>query len=327
MKKLMISGLLAVLIVAVACKKIQEGFLSDLMRYKDNNITCVRGLTYQQSDRINTDGSTPPISFKLSNLRDMATGKAAPDSFFKEYNILVFKEGESFNIKTDSTIEELNKKREVQHVKPMIFNEVSGQLIFNKGSVNLPLGKYVFDMEATNVHGTNTFRDFATITVQDPTNDDIFTIEDNVANAFTNSNGVFTPMKNPLLTFRKISNSGARVILKMTDKNGVPFNPKAGEIIKRGDRPVFENYARFHPVIVTDTAMICDFEVAPFPLTRYHDGVTDWNHLMYYRIPETVADIEGFASGSASINPRFAFVLKMEGTYIVELKFRDAVHK
>lgn len=68
-----------------------------------------------------------------------------------------------------------------------------------------------------------------------------------------------------------MSNEGARVILKIVDKAGRPFNPKAGEIVKRGDRPMFESHVKFNPVITTDTALICDFEVAPFPLTMLVD--------------------------------------------------------
>lgn len=309
--------------VMAACKKVEPGFLSDQMRYKDNVIYCKRGLSLQQSDRINTDESTPPVTFKLLNLRDKATGKAAPQSFFDDYEVLVFKDGESFNVETDTSVEQLNKKREIQKLKPMYFNENSGQFVFNKASLNLPLGDYLFDIASQNVHGSHTFPSFGQISVVEPTLDDIFTIEDNVSNAF-DVNSVAIPMRNPKMTLTKVSDEGARVILKLVDKNGNPFNPKAGEIIKRGDRPVFENYARFHPIITTDTAMICDFELAPFPLTKYNDGVTDWNHLMYYRIPSQFVKVDNMAANAFSVNPRFAFVVKLEGTYIVEIKFLDA---
>ncbi|WP_217603830.1 DUF5007 domain-containing protein [Chitinophaga sp. GbtcB8] len=309
--------------VMAACKKVEPGFLSDQMRYKDNVIYCKRGLSLQQSDRINTDESTPPVTFKMLNLRDKATGKAAPQSFFDDYEVLVFKDGESFNVETDTSVEQLNKKREIQKLKPMYFNENSGQFVFNKASLNLPLGDYLFDIASQNVHGSHTFPSFGQISVVEPTLDDIFTIEDNVSNAF-DVNSVAIPMRNPKMTLTKVSDEGARVILKLVDKNGNPFNPKAGEIIKRGDRPVFENYARFHPIITTDTAMICDFELAPFPLTKYNDGVTDWNHLMYYRIPSQFVKVDNMAANAFSVNPRFAFVVKLEGTYIVEIKFLDA---
>ncbi|HEY1167030.1 MAG TPA: DUF5007 domain-containing protein [Chitinophaga sp.] len=316
--------ILSTILFIAACEKVEPGFLSEQMRYKDNVIYCKRGLGLQQSDRINTDESTPPVTFKMTNLRDKSSGKPAPPAFFEDYEVLVFKDGQSFNVQTDTSVEQLNKKREIQKLKPMYFNENSGQFVFNKASVNLPLGEYVFDIAAQNVNGARTFTGFGQITVVDPELDDIFTIEDNVSNAF-DVNNVVTPMRNPKMTLSKISNEGARVILKLVDKNGNPFNPKAGEIIKRGDRPVFENYARFHPVITTDTAMIIDFELAPFPLTKYNDGVTDWNHLMYYRIPSKFVKVDNMTPNAYSVNPRFAFVVKLEGTYIVELKFTDAV--
>ncbi len=98
--------------------------------------------------------------------------------------MLVFKDGESFNVETDTSVEQLNKKREVQKLKPMYFNENSGQFVFNKASVNLPLGEYVFDIAAQNVNGTRTFTGFGQITVTDPDIDDIFTIEDNCVQCF-----------------------------------------------------------------------------------------------------------------------------------------------
>lgn len=315
------------IMVAIGCKKIEEGYLSDQIRYKDNVIFCKRGLILVQSDKIQADGSTPPYTFKMVNFREKVTGAEAPEEFDNEYDVLVFKDGMSFNIETDTTVALLDLKREIKKLKPMYFNEVSGQLTFNKASGNLPLGEYTFDVEVTNVRGTKSFPSIAQINVLDPSGEDLFVTEDNSNNAFSDASGAVTAMKTVKITCTKQSSDGARVILKIVDKNGVPFNPKAGEIIKRGDRPVFENYAKFNPVIVTDTAMICDFEVAPFPLARYIDATTDWNHLMYYRIPSTFANIDGFAAGQYSVNPRIAFVVKLEGTYIVEVKMTDVVHR
>ncbi len=327
MKKI-IYLLLSVTALLYACEKITPGFLSDQMRYKDNAVYCKRGLPLVMSDRINTDESTPPVSFKLINFRDKATGKAAPPEFNTEYEVVVFKDGQSFNVNTDTTVEILNKKREKKMVKPMSFNEVSGQFVFNKASANLPLGNYAFDIEASNVAGKKLYKDFGQVTVADPDLDDYFTVEDNVSNAFNDVTNVATPMKVPKMTLTKVSNAGARLILKLSDKNGVAFNPKAGEIIKRGDRPIFERYARFNPVIITDTAMICDFEIAPFPLTEYDDGSTNWHHLMYYRIPSKFAKVDNFpATPGFSVNPRFAFVLKLEGTYLLEIRFTDVTKK
>lgn len=314
----------------VACKKIDKGFQSTNVRYKNGDLIARRGLTLYQSDQLNADGSTPPYSFKLLNLRNL-DGSPAPKEFTTEYEITVFKPGQSFNPETDVTKEQLNAKRETIKTLPMLFNEKSGQLSFNKASANIPLGKYVFDIEMTNPTRTSLFPSIATIDVQDPKIEDLFVITDAVANGFSDQTGVATPHKNPVITCTKISNEGARAILKMVDKNGRAFNPKAGEIIQRGDRPVFENYAKFNPVIKTDTALICDFEIAPFPLTKYVTPTTDWGFLMYYRIPSQFVSIEGpqFAAdkGTFSVNPRWSWQLKLEGTYVIQVKFPDVTHK
>src|SRR5687768_1666095 len=224
------------IVIAIGCKKIEEGFLSDQVRYKDNVIYCKRGLILVQSDKIEADGSTPPYTFKMLNFRNKATGAPAPEEFETEYEVLVFKDGMSFNIDTDTTVALLDQKREIKKLKPMYFNETSGQLTFNKASGNLPLGEYAFDLQVNNVKGTKLFSSIAQINVLDPSGEDLFVIEDNANNAFSDASGAVTGMKTVKITCTKQSSDGARVILKIVDKNGVPFNPKAGEIIKRGDR-------------------------------------------------------------------------------------------
>ncbi|MFT3748160.1 MAG: DUF5007 domain-containing protein [Agriterribacter sp.] len=310
----------------MACKKIAEGFLSDTLRYTTPDLYCLRGLSLVQSDKISFDGSTPPITFEMQNLRDSMGGKL-PEAFNTKYEVTVFKPGMTFNVDTDTTVELLNQKRETLNIEPMEFNTVSGQLTFNRGSANIPIGIYNFDIKATNRTGTKTYPSFGSIHVIDPTNEDMFKQEDNVNNAFSDADGTSQAVKNPKLTFTKVSDEGARIILKITDKNGNPFNPAAGEIMRRGDRPTFENYARFNDVINTDTAMVCDFEVAPFPLAPYKDATTDWGHLIYYRIPSKHITIDGLPDGKYSANPRFAFVIKMEGTFIVQLQLTDGVRK
>ncbi|MDR0266451.1 MAG: DUF5007 domain-containing protein [Sphingobacterium sp.] len=118
-------SLVFVFALTSGCKKIENGFLSEGIRYKDNTIFCKRGMSLTMSDRINTDGSTPPYTFELLNLKDEATGQPAPDVFFKEFDILTFKPGLVFNAETDTTVELLNKKRETVKKTPMEFNTVS----------------------------------------------------------------------------------------------------------------------------------------------------------------------------------------------------------
>lgn len=301
-----------------ACSKIENGFQSDNIRYKSNVILAKRGMSLTMSDRINADGSTPPYSFELLNLRDAATGGPAPKEFTTDYEILVFKEGMVFNAETDTTVELLNQKREVVKKPPMEFNKVSGQLIFNRASANLPLGNYAFDVNFTNGRGTKLFENLASIQIVDPTIEDMFEVTYQAATG-SSASEVFTTTTAPQVTCKKVSNDGARVILKIIDKLGQPFNPKAGEIVKRGDRPMFESHVKFNPVVTTDTALICDFEVAPFPLTKLVDKAgTDWGYLNYYRIPMKFASVDGLPNNN--VNPVFGFRVLMEGTYIVEVR-------
>lgn len=309
---------LGLLTTVVGCSKIENGFQSDNIRYKSNVIIAKRGMSLTMSDRINADGSTPPYKFEMQNLRDAETGGPAPKEFTTDYEILVFKQGMVFNAETDTTVALLDQKREVVKKPPMEFNPVSGQLIFNRASANLPLGKYAFDVNFTNSRGSKLFENLATIEIVDPTIEDMFEVTYQAATG-SSASEVFTTTTAPQVTCRKISNEGARVILKIIDKTGKPFNPKAGEIVKRGDRPMFESHVKFNPVITTDTAMICDFEVAPFPLAKLIDKAgTDWGYLNYYRIPMRFASVDGLPNNN--VNPVFGFRVKMEGTYIVEVR-------
>jgi hypothetical protein len=320
--KYYIYSVLAVITIAFACKKIDTGFLSDTIRYKDKVINAKRGMPLTLSDRINADGSTPPFHFKMLNLRNKATGAPAPPEFYKEYEILTFKAGMGFDATKDTTVALLDAKRELVKKAPMEFNEVSGQIAFNRASGNLPLGEYIFDLEASNRWGTKLFPSFAQINVIDPSVDDVFEVTYQAANASTDAEA-FTAMKVPVITCKKVSNDGARVILKITDKTGKPFNPKQGAVIKRGDRPTFETHAKFNPVVSTDEALVCDFEVAPFPLIKYITPATDWGYLIYYRIPKQFISIDGM--GNQAANPAFGFRVKMEGTYEVEVRLTDAI--
>src|SRR5690349_21049794 len=121
MNKITLTLLAASVCCLAACKKITDGFLSDTLRYKSPDLYCQRGLPLVQSDAINLDGSTPPMSFKMVNLRD-STGKTLDPAWNTKYEITVFKPGMTFNVDTDTTVELLNKKREQKNVPPMEFN-------------------------------------------------------------------------------------------------------------------------------------------------------------------------------------------------------------
>lgn len=309
-------------VLAAGCKKIDEGFLSEGLYVPDAPIQIQRGNPFQKTNAILADGTTQPMTVKLVDVRRADTHEHA-DEFYKEYPVYVYTA--SVDPAVDTTIEQVNKKRELKQLKPFEFLS-SGQFLFNGATDSLPLGvTYEYDIEVSNVAGSKLYKNIATLTTIDPP---LVTEMTTGCNLFPDDGSATVSMGTPVMTVTRVSESGASVILKLTDKDGRPFNPKKGEIIKRGDRPIFENYARFHPVEYTDTAMICNFEIAPFPLSKYSSGGTNWNYLMYYRIPSDFLTVDKTISTKVgSVNPLFAFRLMKAGVYIVEIRMPKTTRK
>ncbi|NLR80473.1 DUF5007 domain-containing protein [Chitinophaga eiseniae] len=303
------------------CKKIDEGFLSDGLYVPDNPLTIQRGNPFQKTNAILADGTTQPMTITLLDVRRADTKKHA-DEFYKEYPVYVYTA--SVDPAVDTTIEQVNKKRTLKNLKPFVFL-TSGQFIFNGATDSLPLGvTYEYDIQVSNVAGSKVYKNIATMTTVDPP---LITETTANCNFFPSDGSATIPMGAPTMTITRVNESGASVILKITDKYGKPFNPSKGEIIKRGDRPIFENYARFHPIQYTDTAMICNFEIAPFPLSKYSNGGTNWNYLMYYRVPASFIKVDpALTSKVGSANPLFAFRLMKAGVYVVEIKLPKVTH-
>lgn len=305
-----------------ACKKIPVGYISDQIRYVSDTFRVPRGTNYSTDPKgFELDGSSYPIEVKLLEIRDMATGK--PTNVFSE-NHEAYLWNALFDPNTDTTVELLNKKRKKESMPPLRLVEKSGQLMFNEGSINIPVGNYTFDINVTNGSGQKTFKDIGVIQIQDVP----FKIESSGGTAwFINNTNTSGDIGTPSITYQKISNEGYQVRLKITDKNGTPFNPKAGELIKRGDRPTFETYAKFHPVQYTDTTMVCDFELTPFPILE----APGYGYLMYYRIPSDYVKIDPGVTPTPeniySVNPRFAFRILVTGTYEVTIKVPKVTKK
>ncbi|NML21987.1 DUF5007 domain-containing protein [Pseudoflavitalea sp. G-6-1-2] len=318
----LIAVVVAALLVFIACKKVPVGYISSQVRYVSDTIRVPKGTNFSTDARgFEVDGSSYPISVKLLEVRDLATGK--PVSFFTDkHDVTVFTA--LFDPNTDTTVELLNKKRKTESLAPVKMIEKSGQLMFNTGTIDIPNGNYTFDIQLNNGSGQRIFKDISTIQIQDIP----FKVENSGGTAWFQDNSTISgDIGVPTITFKKLNNDGYQVRLKITDKTGTPFNPKAGELIKRGDRPTFETYAKFHPVQYTDTTMVCDFELTPFPMLEF----PGYGYLMYYRIPSKFVTIDpGITTTPASIysvNPRFAIRVLQTGTYEVTVKIPYVTRK
>lgn len=310
------------LLAFIACKKVPVGYISDQIRYVSDTIRVPKGTNYSTDARgFEVDGSSYPISVKLLEVRDAATGK--PVSFFTDkHDVYIFTA--LFDPNSDTTVALLDKKRKKESLPPVQMVEKSGQLMFNTGTMDIPNGNYTFDIQLNNGSGQKIFKDISTIQIQDIP----FKIESSGGTAWFQDNTTTSgDIGVPTITFKKLSNDGFQVRLKITDKQGTPFNPKKGELIKRGDRPTFETYAKFHPVQYTDTTMVCDFELTPFPMLEY----PGYGYLMYYRIPSNFVTVDAGVTPTPasiySVNPRFAIRVLQAGTYEVTVKVPKVIRK
>ncbi len=69
--------------IYTSCKKLPNGFLSDLVRYEEDPIIIQKGRV-KVSSALNFDGSAKPAKIKMLHIYDKATGKIVDDIFFKK---------------------------------------------------------------------------------------------------------------------------------------------------------------------------------------------------------------------------------------------------
>jgi len=293
----------------ISCTKAPNGYLSSQIRYTDSPIQVQRG-NIVQTNPVNSDGSSAPVTYELLDIRNATTHKHA-DSLYMPQNHYEFIS--LFNADVDTTIALLNTHRKLVDGPCFDYNIHTGAFTFYETTANVPLGTYEFDIKATNENGSKIYKNIGTFTLFDGPAYEIDAggsawFQDN-----TSSNG---DTGNPVVTIERLSTSGTLAILKLVDENGVPFDPNKGEIIARGDRSNFETYAKFHPLIASDTSLTCNFEITPFPFSQ-----SSFGYLIYYRIPSQFVKYDvGSTPTTAQVysaNPRFAFRLFQEGTYLI----------
>jgi len=307
---------LIVVTILGACKKAPNGYLSNQLRYPFFPIMVQRGVL-METDPISNDGSSAPVTYELLDIRDSATHKHA-DAVYLNQDRYVFTS--RFDPAVDTTVALLNTHRKLVNAPCFEFNVHTGAFDFYGTTVNVPLGTYEYDIKATNEAGSKIFKNIARFTLFDG---DPYEIDAGGGAWFKDGSDANGDIGQPLVSIQRISNTGDRVILKIVDKNNIPFKPSNNEFIKRGDRSDFESFAKFHPLTVTDTALICDFELTPFPFSPAAQGFT-----MYYRIPGKFAKLDPGLTPTPdrgySVNPRFTFRIFQDGTYVVTVKIKNA---
>jgi hypothetical protein len=329
-KLLLRMGLPFLLIFCLAlsgCTKYEKGFLSPYFQYPISLYTVPKGRLFN-SDAINPDGSSVPFKIKLVHIYD-ASGNIVDDMFAKTYPVTVWTS--SYNILSDTTYDLIVSKRKIEQLPPVQVNESNGEIVANQATRFLPSGLYSMDLQVSNVVGNQTLKKIVSFKLADappfetaPTLGSVYDRLFKVGNE-----SVVKSAKNPSFSVTRVADSPNLVIFKLLDKNGVPFNPKKGEIVKRPNSglnpnpPFLQNFQDYtHSYIATDTAMVFPFAFTPMPYISLGNGYN-----LYYRIPTQFVHINGFPDDTYSCNPRIPVRIWQPGTYNITMQFPDLTHR
>ena len=327
---------------AVACKKIEVGFLSDFINYSNKIMSVPSGRNYV-SPALVSQGSTMPLKVELLALRNKETGEIATD-LLTPHPIVVWKV--PYDYKTDTIEANLLKKLVTLNEPAVQLNEVSGQVRFGVNTKLAKGTKYEFDLRISNVKGTKDFPGIGQIeipssavnlplvfngstrlrVVDKTTNVILWTFFEDITKL---QNGTSTWQ-----TVKKISDEsapgkkdGITVILKVFDKNGVPFSASKGEL--KSNWPGFDLPG--YEMCSVNTERLSDrivyhFPVLPFPYYSWYVG-----DLTYYQIDSKALGKVDFPQYDPThdywLNFRQDFKIYEPGTWEINVKFANAVHK
>jgi len=290
----------------MGCTKYQAGFISPTMQYSVSTFTVIKG-RIASSPTLVPDGSSIPLDVKWTHIYD-ESGKVVDDLFSKSYPIEVWTAG--YNSVTDTTFSLIKAKRGVSEMPPIVVNPLNGRLEANSGTYNLPSGTYTMDLKVSNIAGIQELKKAMTIVLTEgkpvETSPETGSFANGRALAGTAPvtyfyNGANNPYVIP--TVVRFADTPNVFILKFTDRNGVPFNPSTGEVIKRPNTglnptpPYLQNLQDYAPdtYLATDSAISIRFPLTPFPIASLGNGYN-----MYYNIKTTSLLIDSTSSWSGN---------------------------
>ncbi|SDZ98577.1 hypothetical protein SAMN05192529_105161 [Arachidicoccus rhizosphaerae] len=326
---------IAAILWVVSCTKIADGYLSPTMQYSTKLFEVPQG-QYAASNSLVADGSNLPLKVRWTHIYD-STGENVDAIFSKKYLVDVW--SASYDSKTDTTYALVRAKITSDSLTPFTVNETSGVITTNKATQYVPLGSYTLDLEVTNSAGTIELP--KAITIKIITASPVQTVDDDGVGSFSlsrlNANtptgastkdGVtsvfFNGNYNPFVRYSvtKVSDTGNVMIVKVTDRNGVPFSPKNGEIAKRPNSglnpnpPYLQNLQDYAPDTyqALDTAMFLKYPITPFPISSLGNGYN-----MYYILPTKYVHMDSTSTWSSNVSGVF-YQGKTDSHYLGEFK-------
>ncbi|TCD10678.1 DUF5007 domain-containing protein [Pedobacter frigidisoli] len=349
MKKIYLyAGLLCLVVTAIsfnACRKVKEGFLSDYLRYSSNPLRVNAGQFYISQGLI-PDASTPPFKVTLLDVRNKATGKRQQE-FFNLYNVDIWTL--PYDPTTDTTLALINKKRTTVKKTPFEIAPVSGQMVFNEASNNIPSGEYLLDLQVENPNGTKVYNNICTIILSPQVEYEYINapyalaVEANSETAVRFAydadwiNAAVGRSTTAWLRIKRVADSPNQVALKFVDKNGALFAPSEYKQRPNGNSFLKTLSTFAYKTTVTDTAVLYDYATTPFP-SLYWDGQSNGINC-YYRInASNIASIDTasaagwnppndlpygtWAKRPVKLNVRFNTRINRPGKYIYEIMLK-----
>lgn len=288
------------------CTKVQNGFLSPFVQYAVNEFTIIRGRIASSYSLI-TDGSSIPMKVRWTHIYD-STGTIVDTLFKKKYPVAVWTA--AYNSVTDKDYASIIAKRTTVELPPIDVNATNGTIEANAGTINLPVGTYTMDLEVSNSSGTQELKNIMKIHIVDGLSLETAPSQGAFANGRAKAGTApvtyfYNGQNNPFVmyTITRFADTPNVLLLKFTDRNGIPFNPKSGEIIKRPatglnpNPPFLQNLQDYAPdtYVATDTAISIRYPLAPFPIASLGNGYN-----MYYNIKASAVQTDSTSAWSSN---------------------------
>lgn len=296
----------------ISCTKYGNGFLSPSVSYAVNQFTITKGRV-TTSYSLTTDGSSVPMHVKWKHIYD-SNGNIVDTLFTKKYLIPVWTA--IYNPLADINYALISSKRSFELLQPLVVNESNGTIEANSGTIYLPSGIYSMDLDVSNAAGSQVLKNSIKIILVEgkpvEAAPETGTLRNQIfiAGSATSKRDLFNGANNPFdfYTITRFADTPNIFILKITDKNGVPFNPKSGEIIKRPSSglnptpPFLQNLQDYAPdtFTTTDSSINLKYPLVPFPIASLGNGFN-----IYYLISTQYVHIDSTSAWSSNTPDNF----------------------
>ena len=316
------------LLMGAGCAKTIHGYLSDDIYYQVNPFVVQQGVTTVSAALV-LNGSSAPLHVKLSALLDSA-GNNADSILMKPQSIITYKSPVTSD---DTTLALLQAKINDSLVRPFNIAEIGGRLQFTAATSYVPTGTYTMDLTVSNINGERYMKNACTILMEPLTitsSTGYFSYRPNDPSGTTQ---LFRTESDPFYSSfdiqREETQGETRIIQKFVDKNGVPFNPKAGEVsdwsnVAKGTTsfPKLSYWAPFYAPVYTDSTIVTQLPNLPvsFP---YFDLNATYSAGGGCRIDNKITGL----SSNEVIHTVMYFNLFTVGTYTITYHLNQDTHK